>query len=348
MPDNTVIRRFPEIVGPGGHRIDVHPARFVVIAVVALVVLMGVTSSYYTIPPDSTGVVLRFGRKYAETPPGLHSKLPFGIDQVYPVPVSRQLKQEFGFRTLQAGVRSQYLDHTQDKSLLDESLMVTGDLNTAIVEWIVQYRIEKPTQYLFDVREPEKTFRDASEAVMREMVGDHTVDEVLTVGRQAVATAALTKLQELMNTYQIGIKIEQVVLQDVNPPDEVKASFNEVNQAQQERERTVNEARTEYNQAVPRAKGEAEQKIRAADGYAMERVNRAQGEATRFTAMMTEYQKAPDVTRRRIYLETMETVLPRLGQKYVVDEGARGILPLLQLNSGSGPLPTPSPVEVKK
>ncbi|MCX7049121.1 MAG: FtsH protease activity modulator HflK [Candidatus Sumerlaeota bacterium] len=300
----------------------------------AVIILLGITSlsSFYTVAQEETGLVLRFGRKTTLAEPGLHFKLPWGIDQVYRVPVRRQLKQEFGFRTIQAGVQSQYMDHKMNPSLLQESLMVTGDLNMATVEWIVQYRIHDSYQYLFAVRNPDKTFRDAAESAMRQVVGDRTVDEVLTVGRQAVADAVKERLQKLMDEYKMGLRIEQVVLQDVNPPDEVKAAFSEVNQAQQERERLINEARAEYNQAIPRAGGEALQKRQEAEGYATERVNKAQGDAARFNMVLTEYLKAPEATRQRLYLETMEKVWPALGPKYIIDERATSLLPLLPLS----------------
>jgi membrane protease subunit HflK len=246
------------------------------------------------------------------------------------VPVERQLKQEFGFRTLQAGVRTQYSTRRYE----DESLMLTGDLNAAQVEWIVQYRIKDPYKYLFKVRRTEQTFRDVVEAVMREIVGDRTVNEVLTVGRQEIATTAEVKLQELADQYETGIKVEQVVLQDVNPPDEVKPSFNEVNEAQQEKEKLINQAYSEYNKIIPKAEGEALKVIEEARGYALERVNQAKGDAALFTNLYREYIKAKDVTRQRMYLETMSKVLDKVGRKLITDDEAAGILPLFQFDKG--------------
>lgn len=299
-----------------------------------------VEGSYFTIAPEQIGMVLRFGKKHRIAEPGLHFCLPLGIEVIHKVPIRRQLKMEFGFRSVNQGnARTTYIDHNQNRDLLQESLMVTGDLNAAVVEWIVQYRIQDPYQYLFDVRDPERTFHDASESIMREVVGDHTVDEVLTVGRQSVADSAMEGLQKLVDAYKMGIRIEQIVLQDVNPPDEVKASFNEVNQSQQERERLINMAHADYNQVVPRAKGEAQQRIQEAEGYAMERVNHAQGEAARFNALFAEYQKAPDVTKRRMYLETLEVVLPRISTKYIIDEKIQGVTPFLSLGRESSPTP---------
>jgi membrane protease subunit HflK len=210
--------------------------------------------------------------------------------------------------------------------------MLTGDLNVAVVEWIVQYRIRDPKNYLFHVRNPEVTFRHMTEAAMRQVVGDHSVDEVITIGRESIAQQAKVELQRLCELYGIGIEIQQLVLQDVNPPDPVKPAFNEVNQAIQEKERAINEAWADYNKSVPRAKGEAEQAVRAAEGYALERVNNAEGDGKRFEALYEEYRKAPAVTRKRIYLETLAQVLPKLQRKVVVDEQARGVLPLLTLD----------------
>lgn len=210
--------------------------------------------------------------------------------------------------------------------------MLTGDLNAALVEWVVQYRIVDPYKYLFQVRSVQDTFRDMSEAVTRRVVGDRTVNEVLTVGRAEVAAQVQAELQELCNQYETGISVDQVVLQDINPPDPVKPSFNAVNEAQQEKEKLINQAQSEYNREIPRASGQAEQTIQEAEGYALNRVNRAEGDASAFNALYEEYRKAPEVTRRRIYLETMAQVLPQVRSKVIVDEDLRGVLPLLNLD----------------
>jgi len=301
-------------------------AKNVIGIVIALVVLVTAFSAVYQIEPDEAGVVLQFGRYSRVTGPGLHFLIPFA-EGVIKVPVQRQLKQEFGFRTAAPGVRTQYA--TGDFS--DESAMLTGDLNVAVVEWIVQFKIKDPRMFLFNVRDPIKTFRDMTEAAMRQVVGDHSVDEVITTGRASVASQGQEILQRLCDTYEIGIDVQQLVLQDVNPPDPVKPSFNEVNEAIQEREQLINEARTEYNRAIPKAEGEAEQLIEEAKGYATARVNRAEGEATRFEAIYTEYRKAPRVTRNRMYLEMLNEVLPRVGKKVIIDENGASVLPLLNL-----------------
>jgi membrane protease subunit HflK len=298
--------------------------RGILLLVVGVILMFG---SFYQIDPDEVGVIRRFGAYSRTTDPGLHFKLPF-IEKLDKVPVQRQLKQEFGFRTVQAGTRTQYRDGGE---LLQESLMLTGDFNVAIVEWIVQFQINDPYAFLFNVRDVDTTFRDMSEATMRQVVGDHSVDEVLTIGREAVALQAKDLLQELSNAYGIGISVQQLVLQDVNPPDPVKPSFNEVNEAIQEKEQLINRAWAEYNQEIPKAKGVGQQMIQEAEGYAAERVNRSQGEATRFEAIYAEYRRAPRVTRNRMYLETMNEILPRMGRKVILDEKQRGLLPLLNL-----------------
>lgn len=289
-------------------------------------------TSFYTVPSDSVAVVLRLGKYHAQVPSGLHAKLPLGIDAITIVPVKRQLKQEFGFAT-PAGAdpyqSSSLGQHDQQR----ETEMVTGDLNAALVEWVVQYRISDPVKFLFEVREPRQTLRYVSESVMREVVGDRTVDEVITIGRQEIETEGLVKMQALSTKYAMGLSIDQVQLKDINPPLPVQESFNEVNQAQQEKEKLINEARRDYNKVIPLAKGEKDQRIREADGYRLKRVNEAEGDAARFTALFREYQRAPEVTGRRIYLETLRRVMPRLRSKVVVDERMRNVLPLLNLDA---------------
>jgi membrane protease subunit HflK len=306
--------------------------RIVLAALAGVVLLVILWGSFYQVEPEEVGLVLRFGRHVRTTEPGLRFKIPL-VEGVIKVPVQRQLKQELGFRTVQAGIRSQFSEPGQYK---DESIMLTGDLNVAVVEWIVQYRVSDPDRFLFKVRGLEETFRSLNEAVMRGVVGDRTVTEVLTVGRQEIETTAQQKLQELCDQYETGITVAQVVLQDVNPPDAVKPSWDEVNQAQQQRDRLINEARAEYNKVIPRSSGEAQQTILSAEGYALDRVNRSQGDASRFKALEEAYRLAPEVTRQRIYLETMERVLPRVGGKVFLDQNAKGLLPLLPLNSLAG------------
>ncbi|MEC7679613.1 MAG: FtsH protease activity modulator HflK [Planctomycetota bacterium] len=283
----------------------------------------------YTVQAESQGVVLRFGKYIKTVEPGLRFKIPFGVDHVSIVPVRRQLKQEFGFATVEGSTNPTQYSSEQSA----ERSMVTGDLNSATVEWVVQYRVRDPQLYLFKVRDPGLTLRDLSESVMRTVVGDRTVDEVITVGRQEIEVEALSSLQGLVDRYELGLSIAQVQLKNVNPPLPVQPSFNEVNQAQQEREQMVNVANGEYNKEVPKARGEADQKIQASEGYAVKRINEAQGDIARFNALFTEYSKAPEVTKQRIYIETMQDVLPSLGRKIIIDEEASQILPLLQLST---------------
>jgi membrane protease subunit HflK len=304
--------------------------RLPLVALAIAVLVVGALTSYVQVEPDEVGVVLRLGRFTGTIEPGPHLKLPFGIDRITKVPVQRQLKAEFGFRTERLGARTTYA--VDKPELARESLMLTGDLNVAVVEWIVQYKIRDPYQYLFKVKNVEAMLRDISEASMRAVVGDHSVNEVLTTGRQRVATEAKALLQGLADRYETGIDVQQVVLQDVNPPDPVKPSFNEVNQAIQEKERAINEAYAELNREIPRARGEAEETYRAAEGYAIERVNRAKGEADRFVRIHDEYRRAPDVTRRRLYLDAIADVLQRARQKVVVDESQKGITPMMWMD----------------
>ena len=297
-------------------------------AIITVVVLLIIVfNAFFQIGAEEAGVVTRFGKHVRTVSSGLKTKIPFA-EKVYKVPVERQKKQEFGFRTEQAGIRTQY---TRTGSVTrDEAVMLTGDLNLANVQWVVQYRVSDPYNYLFKVRNPDNTLRDLSEAVTRQVVGDRTVNEVLTVGRAEIASEVKALVQELAREYSLGIEIAQVVLQDVNPPEPVKQAFNAVNEAQQERETLINQAKSEYNKVIPRARGEAEETIQKAEGYATRRVNNAQGDVARFNALYDEYVRAPEVTKRRIYLETLQEVLPQLGDKVITSEGGNNMIPLLK------------------
>ena len=299
--------------------------KLIVVAVFILILLAG---SIYQISPEEIGAILRFGKYVRATDPGLHFKLPLGIEKLIKVPVQRQLKMEFGFRTTRPGIRTEYRVTTES---IREAVMLTGDLNVAVVEWIVQYKIKDPYKYLFKIRDAESTFRYMNEAVVRRVVGDNSVDEVITIGRARIANEAQEELQELCDLYEIGIEVNQLIFQDVNPPDQVKPSFNEVNESLQEKERKINEAWSEYNELIPRSRGEAQQMISAAEGYAMERVNNSKGDANRFIAIYREYARAPLVTRKRLYLETINVILPKIGKKIIFDEKQKNILPLLNL-----------------
>ena len=304
------------------------PFKWLVAAAALLLVLSGLARGVYTVGPESVGVIQRFGRFAGTVGSGLRFKLPFGIDTVTILPVKRQLKMEFGFGSAAASNPDQTASAADQNR---ESDMVTGDLNAAHVEWVVQYEISDPEQFLFNHREPGPTLRDLAESVMREVVGDRTVDEVLTIGRQGIETDAIAKLTDLVKDLGMGLRVQQVQLKNVHPPTAVQRSFDEVNRAQQEREQMINQANGEYNKVVPRASGEAERKLRDAEGYALKRVNEAEGDVARFKALLEQYEKAPAVTRQRLYLETMADVLPKLGGKIILDEDAKQFLPLMSL-----------------
>ncbi len=302
--------------------------------VVVAVVLGGIFlwTGAYTVATDEVGVIKRFGKYVRTAESGLHFKIPFGVETVQKVRVRHVFKEEFGFATARAGVRTTY--RRADYS--GESLMLTGDLNSAVIEWVVQYKVKDAREFLYNIRNVRETLRDAAEATMRLIVGDRSVTEVLTVGRIDIAHQAEKRMQDLLDDYEAGIEIVAVKLKDVNPPDPVKPAFNEVNQAKQEREKMINEAWAEYNSAVPAARGEAKKTISEAEGYAARRVNRANGDAAAFAAVLEEYEKAPEVTRRRLYLEMMNEVLPGIREKYVIDPSLKGLIPLLNLNRKAG------------
>ena len=299
----------------------------IVLGIVVIIGIIILNSIFYSVGAESVGVIQRYGQFSRTTNPGLHLKLPIGIETVTKVPVTRILSQEFGFRTAKPGVRTT----RSQRSLLNESLMLTGDLNVVVVEWIVQYKIKDPKAYLFNVNHVEETLRDISESSMRQVVGDRSVDGVLTIERIQVGVEAAQKMQEILDNYGAGIQIVTVKLQDVTPPDQVKPAFNAVNESKQEKEQMINEALKDYNAVIPKARGDAEKMIKEAEGYAIDRVNRAKGDASRFVDLWRQYTRAKDVTRRRIYMETMAKILPKIKQKYIIDENENGILRLLPL-----------------
>ncbi len=302
---------------------------------VGVVTLWGLMTSFYTVQPEEQAVVKRFGAVHHTADPGLHFKLPFGIDQVEFVATARVLKEEFGFRTVETPARGPSV--YAHRSFPDESLMLTGDLNVIDVEWVVQYRIRDPIRFLYELREPTRTLRDISESVMRRVVGNRLGSDVLTVGRTAIQIQARDEIQAAMETYNSGIQVITVELQDVVPPSAVQPAFNEVNEARQERERMINEAQKRRNQAIPRAEGEALRTIAEAQGYATERINRAKGESVRFRAVVEQYRDAPEVTRTRLYLEAMHNLLPDVGTVLVIKDGQLPPLPLFNLREHTAP-----------
>ena len=302
------------------------------IIIVVIILLFFGSSCFYTVAVDEVGVIQRFGKYIRTTQPGLNFKLPKGIEKVTKVKVKYVFKEEFGFRTLKAGVRTRY---ASSSSYVNESLMLTGDLNVALVPWIVQYRIKNPFNYLFKVRNVRATFRDLAESSMRLVVGDGSVNEVISK-REEIAIKAKDLLQKVLDEAQTGIKVVTVEMKKTNVPEPVQPSFNEVNQAVQEKERMIYQAKEAYNKVIPAAKGTAEKTIKAAEGYALDRVNRAKGDAARFLDTYNAYAKAENVTRRRLYLEAMEKILPKLGNKYIVDAEQKNLLPLLTLGNPEG------------
>lgn len=303
-------------------------------AVVGVAIILWTT--WFTVQPEETGIVQRFGKVMRTAGPGLHFKLPFGIETVRLVPTARVLKEEFGFRTL-ATVPGEKSRYDPGSAYKDESLMLTGDLNVIDVQWIIQYRIEDPIRYLFQVRDTPKTIRDITEAIMRRAVGNRLGSDVLTTGRVEVAIEAKNEIQEVLSAYETGVRLVTVELQDVTPPDSVKPAFNEVNESRQDKERTINRAQEQANREIPKARGVATQRISEAEGYALERINRAEGEATRFEAILDEYERAPQVTRRRLYLEAMTGLLADMKGLYIVDKDQKAMVPWLPLESSGQP-----------
>lgn len=326
----------PNLPFPGPQNLPVNTGQ-ILLGLVGLLVVIGALSSFYQVPAESVGVVQRFGKYLDTAQPGLNFKLPFGIDRVTLVETRRQLKLEFGYGSSGSTNEFQSNRDRQDQTL--EKNMVTGDLNAAVVEWVVQFTIADARDYLFNFLAPQQTLRDMSESVMREVVGDRTVDEVLTIGRQEIESRAFERLGEITRSLKMGVQIDQVQLGNVNPPVEVKSSFDEVNRAQQEKETAINQANSEYNRVIPEARGKAEQSISQAEGYATRRVNEAEGDTARFSAQLAEYEKAPEVTRRRLYLETLTEVLPGISGKIIVDDKIPQFLPLMHLQPGANPQP---------
>jgi membrane protease subunit HflK len=277
-------------------------------------------------------VIQRFGKYVRTNQPGLNFKLPTGIEKLTKVRVTHVYKEEFGFRSARADARERFSSGSEN---INVSLMLTGDLNVAIVPWIVQYRIKDPFNYLFKVQDVNRLLVDMSEAAMRLVVGDRSVNEVINK-RNEIAVEAREVLQKEMDNAESGIHIVTIEMKKTNVPGPVQPSFNEVNQAVQEKETLIYQAKEDYNKAVPAARGEAERTIKGAEGYALDRVNRAKGDASRFKSMYAEYAKAKDVTKRRLYLEMLRDFFPKLGEKFIIDADQKNLLPLLNLGKQKG------------
>jgi len=318
---DEVVEKFKKFKLPGGPLI-----------LLIFILLFFSTSTFYTVAVDEVGVVQRFGKYVRTTQPGLNFKLPSGIEKVTKVKVRRVYKEEFGFRTVRRDVQTRAVSGGENKNV---SLMLTGDLNVALVPWIVQYRIKDPYKFLFKVHDVRRLLIDMSEAAMRLVVGDRSINEVISK-REEIAIEARNVLQSEMDRAESGINIVTIEMKKTNVPGPVQPSFNEVNQATQEKEKLIYQAKEDYNKAIPAARGEAERTIKAAEGYALDRVNRAKGDASRFKALYAEYAKAKDVTKRRLYLESLKDLLPKLGEKYIVDADQNNLLPLLNLGKQNG------------
>ena len=285
---------------------------------------------FYQVEANEEAVILRLG-KYSDTVgPGLHPKIPF-IDRVYKIKVDYQYKEEFGFRTNNPGVRTNY----SQRGYESESWMLTGDLKIAEVHWVVQYKISEPEKYLFKLKNVENTIRDVSESTMRLMIGDRAFKEVLQKERTAIANLSKIHMQKILDSYESGIQVQMVQLQGVVPPAPVADSFNEVNRAKQEEETLVNEANQEYNKKIFTAKGLAQKMINEAEGYYQERTNEADGDAALFEAIFENYKDHKDITRTRLFLEKMESILASVSDKIIIDSNLDGVLPLLNVDRSS-------------
>ncbi|MEE8553482.1 MAG: FtsH protease activity modulator HflK [Desulfobacterales bacterium] len=307
------------------------PGGMFIIILILLAIFFG-SSTVFKIEYDEVGVIQRFGKYVRTNQPGLNFKLPTGIEKLTKVRVTHVYKEEFGFRSARADARERFSSGSEN---INVSLMLTGDLNVAIVPWIVQYRVKDPYNYLFKVRDVRRLLVDMSEAAMRLVVGDRSVNEVINK-RNEISVEARGVLQKEMDNAESGIHIVTIEMKKTNVPGPVQPSFNEVNQAVQEKETLIYQAKEDYNKAVPAARGEAERTIKGAEGYALDRVNRAKGDASRFKAMYAEYAKAKDVTKRRLYLEMLRDLFPKLGEKFIIDADQKNLLPLLNLGKQKG------------
>ncbi|MEX2381901.1 MAG: FtsH protease activity modulator HflK [Opitutales bacterium] len=315
---------------PEGREIDLPIAKLIWIPIVAVIVVAALTI-FYQVDTEEEGVVLRFGKHVKTVGPGLHTKFPYPIDQVEKVRTRIVDVQEFGFRSGGGSGRQQAQQTTRGYE--HESGMLTGDLNIVLAGWDVQFRRVAPTDFLFKVKDPEETLRDISQSVMREVMGDRASIPILTIGRAEIQALARRLIQDYADRFQMGIEISEVNLIFVQPPEQVIAAFNDLNKAEQDAVRFFEEASKEYQERVPRAHGAAERLVLEAEGFAERRINVARGDAQRFNDMLTAYEKSPEVTQRRLYLETMERMLPDLEDVIIIDENMKSLLPHLNLRN---------------
>ena len=311
----------------------------IILGVVGVIVLAGVFTSFYQVNPDEVAVIQRFGKFIGTADQGLHFKLPFGIDKNTNVKTTQVRQFEFGFRTARPGVQSQFITEGGDIDL--EKLTLSGDLNVLSVEWVMQFVVIDPYKFLFKVRDLDTTLRAVSEAAVKEMIGDYVAEDVITTEREQIGAQTKVKIQEILDTYDSGVSIVDLRLRNVNPPTrEVQDAFEAVNRAEQKREELIRNAEADYNRTVPRERGQAQQRIDQAIGQKQARINVANGEAEQFNAILAEYSKARDVTRSRLYLETLMQVLPNVGRVIILDGDLEGLVPLLNIQkdllSGGG------------
>ncbi len=299
----------------------------------AVVAVLWLMSGVYFVGQQESGVVRRFGKFVGETGPGAHWTIPWPITTIVKPKVKELKRIEIGFRTI---AQSTAMGSAQYRDNPRESLMLTGDENIIDIDIIVQYRIADASKYLFNIRNQEMTIRTASEAAIRSVIGQSAIDDALTEGKTAIQNSTQETLQTILNAYDAGIQVNTVKLQDVRSPQEVIDAFKDVSSAIQDKERLINQAQGYKNDIIPKARGEAEQMIRQAEGYKEGKIRRSQGDAERFLSILTQYRKARNVTKRRLYIEAMEDILPGI-EKYIIDSDGKGnILNLLQLQKGGG------------
>jgi membrane protease subunit HflK len=307
-------------------------ARIILMIIAGILVLVGVFTSFYTVGPDEVAVIQRFGAYIGTADHGLHFKIPFFIDNVTNVKTTFVYKQEFGFRTVKADVESEFV--TEKPELEPERLSLTGDLNVVALEWAMQYTVKDPYNYLFKVRNMESTIRSVSEAAIKEVIGDYTIDEIITTERENIASKAMFKTQEILDSYESGIDVAAVNLINVNPPTkEVQDAFEAVNRAEQQRDELIKRAEKEYFDTIPVERGRKQQMIDRAEGQKQALINVATGETSQFNKVLEQYRLYTDknVEKRRLYLEAWYEILPKLGRKIIVDGDLRGLIQLLNL-----------------
>lgn len=300
----------------------------ILVSLAVLLILIFSLTSFFIVDQTEDAVLTRFGKYYTTVGPGLHYKLPFGIDRSYNVPVKLIQTEQFGFRTVKSGATSTYSNNRTS-----ESTMLTGDLNIVDVEWIIQYRIMDSRAWLFNVNRDVRnsTIRDISQSVINALVGDRAILDIIGPERTAIETGAIPMMNDKLKEFGLGVTVINVQLQNIVPPSGVQASFEDVNKAIQDMNRLINEGKEAYNAEIPKAAGEAEKLIEIAQGYAVERVNRAKGDVARFNSVYAEYRKAPEVTRKRLYLETIEDLFGDEKGTTLVDKKLDNLLPIKTL-----------------